>query len=73
MSVVSTIIFLEKNGFIVADLTKEDYNKILKELFGDFSLAELNGFEPKDFGIYNLAIIVAMRNEKKQLNMSNDE
>ncbi len=73
LSVVSTVIFLEKNGFIAANLSKENYREIIKNLFGNFSLAELEGFEPKDFGIYNLAIIVAMQNEKKQLKVSNDD
>ena len=73
LSVVSTVIFLEKNNYINADLSKEEYNEILKELFSGYDFKEYEGFEPKDFGIYNLAIIVAMQNEDVKIKVSNDE
>jgi len=73
LSVVSTVYFLEKNKYIPSGLSKKNYEKILTDLFGDFPLTDWDGFEAKDFGLYNLAIIVARQNEKKHLKVSNDE
>ncbi|MCF6276596.1 MAG: hypothetical protein L3J07_01970 [Candidatus Magasanikbacteria bacterium] len=71
LSVVSTVYFLEKNNYLPSVLSKENYKSILKSLFGDCSFYNWKGFEPKDFGLYNLAIIVAMKNESKKI--SDDE
>lgn len=73
LSVVSTVYFLEKNNYFPSSLSKEDYKNILDSLFGFFELYDWEGFEAKDFGLYNLAIIVARQNEDNSLNISNDE
>ena len=73
LSVVSTVYFLDKNNFSPSDLSKNDYRNILVSLFGDFELSDWDGFEAKDFGLYNLAVIVAKHNEENDLDLSNDE
>lgn len=73
LAVVSTVYFLEKNNYLPLDLTKKDYTKILQSLFDDCHFIDWEGFEPKDFGLYNLAIVVAKKNEDKKHRISDDE
>lgn len=73
LSVVSTVYFLEKNNYTNSNLSKNDYKEILNRLFGSVDLSDWEGFEAKDFGLYNLAIIVAIQNENNNLKMNNDE
>ena len=73
MSVVSTVYFLNKNNYFPSNLSKKNYKNILNRLFNNFALSDWDGFESKDFGLYNLAVIVAMHNEDTNLDISNDE
>ena len=73
LSVVSTVYFLEKNNYFPSNLSKENYKDILESLFAGCSFFDWEGFEAKDFGLYNLAIIVAMKNENKDDKISDDE
>ncbi len=73
LSVVSTVYFLEKNNYFTSDLSKKNYKDILNSLFTDCNFTDWEGFEPKDFGLYNLAIIVAKKNENRDNKISDDE
>jgi len=73
LSVTSTAYFLEKNGHVPSNLSKKNYESILSKLFGNFKLSDWDRFEAQDFGLYNLALIIAKKNEKNHLEISNDE
>lgn len=73
LSVVSTVYFLEKNNYLPGNVTKAEYRIILDSLFGDNDLSDWKGFEAKDFGLYNLAVIVAKHNEPESMDLSSDE
>jgi len=73
LSVVSTVYFLEKNNYFPDDLSKKNYKDILNSLFIDCDFTDWEGFEPKDFGLYNLAIIIAKKNEDRENKVSDDE
>jgi len=73
LAVVSTVYFLEKNKYSAREILKNDYKKILIELFGEVPLVDFKEFDAISFGLYNLAIIVAMRNESKILQLQNDD
>jgi len=73
LSAISTVYFLKKNNYVPSNLLKKNYKDILNSLFTDCKFKDWEGFEPKDFGLYNLAIIVAKKNEDKDNRISDDE
>lgn len=73
LATVSTVYFLALNNYKPISLDKSEYKNLLHELFANPNLNDWEGFNSVNFGLYNLAIVIARHNEEKNRNFSNDE
>lgn len=64
LALVTVIMFLEKNNYTNRlNLKKDDIKKLLNELFIGIRLDDVKNFDIINFGLYNLALIVARKGE----------
>lgn len=60
LALVTTLGFLLINNAQLSNHNKEEYSSLLKELFPSFKgYQDFEEFNPEEFGLYNLSIIVA--------------
>ncbi|MAZ40962.1 hypothetical protein CL654_02500 [bacterium] len=60
LALVTTLGFLLINNAQFSEHTKEEYSSLVKELFPSFNkYQDFGDFNPEEFGLYNLSIIVA--------------
>jgi prophage maintenance system killer protein len=65
LAVFSMTFFLESNDWSPSELNKEEYNRIITEIFGNHELEDYENFSPTDFAMYNVALITAKFNENE--------
>ena len=65
LAVFSMTFFLESNDWSPSELSKEEYNRIITEIFGNHELEDYENFSPTDFAMYNVALITAKFNENE--------
>lgn len=63
LAVFSMTYFLENNGLSPADLSKDEFGKLITEIFGNHTLEDYENFTPTDFAMYNVALITAQFNQ----------
>ncbi len=62
LAVFSMTYFLESNGLTPTELTKDEFDDIITEIFGQHELEDYENFSPTDYAMYNLALITAQFN-----------
>lgn len=63
LAVVSTVFFLENNGWVMVNRGKKFFAKIIRDSFCVEGLKDYENFSSKNFAMYNVALITAQLNQ----------